>query len=386
LNPVEAESNLKYNLQNEILLFSPQEISGFTVAGKQKFFFNNCSLHYLAAPTNHPLVNIHIWTLNSATLSFARTLYKVDPVNLNIQSHSDNLKLAIPAILITVLALSLGDALIKLESAVFPLWQIFVMRSVIATPFLIYFIRIRTCALPVMPVQFGWTAIRSLILVFMWIAYYLALPRIPLSIAAASFYTLPLFITLFAAIFIGDRVGRKGWFAVLLGFVGVLLVLQPQADDFNAYALLPIFSAICYAFAMIITRSKCQNEKPLVLSLWLNLTFILVGAVAILIVQTWQPPASTIAVNPFLLGGWVPMWIDEWRAMAMLAIAIMIGSVGAAIAYQSGPSSIVATFDFAYVAFAIVWGMLLFGEVPDATIIIGILLIVGGGLIAVRNQ
>jgi drug/metabolite transporter (DMT)-like permease len=302
------------------------------------------------------------------------------------QSHSENLKLAVPAILIGVFALSLGDALIKQQSAAFTLWQIFFMRSLIATPFLIYFIRIRTCATPIMPDQFGWTALRSLILVFMWVAYYLALPHIPLSIAAAALYTLPLFITLFAALFIGDRIGWKGWVAVLLGFVGVLLILQPQADDFNAYALLPIVSAICYALAMIMTRSKCRNENPLVLSLWLNLAFIGVAAVAILIIQVWQPTPSSIAAYPFLLGDWLPMWIEEWRTMAILAIAITAGSVGAAIAYQVGPSSVIATFDFSYVVYAVVWGILLFNEIPDSITIIGILLIVGGGTLAVRNK
>jgi len=220
----------------------------------------------------------------------------------------------------------------------------------------------------------------------MWVAYYLALPQIPFSIAAASLYTLPLFITLFAALLIGDRVGGKGWIAVLLGFVGVLLILQPQADDFNAYALLPIVSAICYALAMIMTRTKCQFENPIVLSLWLNLAFVAIGGLAILITQIWQPTQSTMAANPFLLGAWVPMWIDEWRIMAILAIATIVGSVGAAIAYQSGPSSIIATFDFSYVAFAVVWGVLLFGEVPDPVTIIGILLIVSGGMLAVRKK
>ncbi len=304
----------------------------------------------------------------------------------NTQPGNDNLRLAIPAILITAFALSLGDALIKQESSAFPLWQIFVMRSVIATPFLVYFIRIRTCAISIMPARFSWVALRSIILVGMWVAYYLALPRVQLSIAAASFYTLPLFITLFAALLIGDRVGPIGWMAILLGFVGTLLILQPQAGDFNAYALLPIVSAICYALAMIMTRSKCQNENPLVLSLWLNLTFIGVGVLAILIIQFLEPTLSSTEANPFLLGEWVPMWIDEWRAMTILAVAIIVGSVGAAIAYQSGPSSIIASFDFSYVAFAVVWGILLFGEVPDSITIVGILLIVCGGMLALRNR
>ena len=106
-------------------------------------------------------------------------------MNQITQSRSDNLKLAVPAIVIGVFALSLGDALIKQQSAAFTLWQIFIMRSLIATPFLIYFIRIRTCATPIMPEQFGWAVLRSMLLVLLWMTFYLALPHIPLSIAAA---------------------------------------------------------------------------------------------------------------------------------------------------------------------------------------------------------
>lgn len=298
------------------------------------------------------------------------------------QSVRDNLKLAVIAILTACFALSLGDALIKQQSASFVIWQIFVMRSVIAIPFLIYFVRIRRCALPIKPSHTGWTLLRSLILVLMWILYFAALPHIELAIAAAAYYTLPLFITLFAALFLGDKITFKGWLAVLLGFLGTLLLLQPQAEDFNAYSLLPIVSAICYAWAMLLTRSKCQNEKPTVLSLWLNISFVSVGALAMLLLKLWQPDAQTVALNPFLLGPWKSMWLDEWHMMGILAIAIVVGSIGAAIAYQKGPSSIIATFDFAYVGLAAIWGFVLFAEIPGPLASTGIIMIVSAGALA----
>lgn len=298
----------------------------------------------------------------------------------------DNLKLAICAILTACFALSLGDALIKQQSDAFVIWQIFVMRSVIAIPFLIYFVRIYSCAVPIKPILPGWTLLRSMILVLMWIFYFAALPHIELAIAAAAYYTLPIFITLFAAVFLGEKITAKGWLAILLGFTGTLFILQPQADDFNPYALLPLVSALCYASAMIITRSKCQREKPTVLSLWLNISFVGVGALALLLLKLWNPSAELIALNPFLLGAWTPMWLDEWRVMSILAIAIVIGSVGAAMAYQNGPSSIIATFDFAYVGFAAIWGFVLFTEVPGLQVTIGIILIVTAGAIAARQN
>jgi drug/metabolite transporter (DMT)-like permease len=297
----------------------------------------------------------------------------------------DNVKLAVAVILATNLALSLGDAAIKHISANFVLWQIFVLRSLIAMPVLIAVIRLRYPALALAPRRLGWVALRSLLLTSMWVAYCLALTRLALGIVAAAYYTLPIFITLFAAFFIGERISRLGWAAVFLGFAGVLLILKPQASGFNAYALLPLASAIFDALAMILTRTKCREEHPLVLSLSLNVSFVAVGLLATLLIATVGVPAGTTGSASFLPGGWTAMAMSEWLAMALLAGAIIVGSVGAAIAYQVGPPATVATFDFAYVGFASVWGVLFFAEVPDGITIAGIGLIVVAGVLAVRR-
>jgi drug/metabolite transporter (DMT)-like permease len=304
----------------------------------------------------------------------------------HLPEKPDNINLAVGSIVLAVFALSLGDALIKASSVNFTLWQIFVVRSAIAIPFLIWFVRLHSCATAIKPLMPFWTALRSLTLVTMWVLYYIALPHVALSIAAAAYYTLPIFISLMAALFLGDRVGPKGWTAVLLGFIGVVLILRPQAEDFNSYALLPIGSAICYAFAMIITRSRCRNEKASVLSLWLNISFVCVGLLAMLVMWLWDPSLAAKAADPFLLGDWKPMWNEEWRIMALLAAALIVGSIFAALAYQSGPPAMIATIDFSYVGFATLLGFIFFAEIPDGITLLGILLIVCGGILSVRNQ
>lgn len=296
----------------------------------------------------------------------------------------DNVKLAVSIIVFTVFALSVGDAAIKLISSDFPLWQIFVLRSVIALPILIAVIKIGVLAAALRPVRLGWTALRSAMLVAMWVTYYAALPHLALSVAAAAYYTLPLFITIFAALLLGETIGMKGWIAIAFGFGGVLLILKPQAADFNFYALLPLVSAILYAFAMILTRTRCRDEHPLVLSLALNVTFVIVGLAA----SAWfvlVPASAGEDAGRFLTGSWIPMGRDEWLAMILLTGATLIGSIGAAIAYQVGPPSIVATFDFAYVAFAAAWGFLVFAETPDTLTLFGMALIVGAGVLALRR-
>jgi len=305
---------------------------------------------------------------------------------LSAPAQGDNIPLAIAVILLTVLALSLGDALIKQTSTSFILWQIFVLRSVIAIPVLLAVIRYRDASMSLIPRVIGWTSLRSLMLTFMWVAYYASLPHLELSIAAAAYYTLPIFITLFSALLTGEKVKRIGWIAIFLGFVGVLLILKPAAGDFNFYALLPLISAILFALAMILTRTKCRDENPLILSFALNISFIVVGLAASLLILPIEEAGPGAPARSFLIGPWIPMGMNEWMAMTLLATSILVGSIGAAIAYQTGPSSIVATFDFAYVGFASIWGLIFFGEVPDVVALIGMTMIVGAGILSVRRR
>ncbi|MEM7321048.1 MAG: EamA family transporter, partial [Pseudomonadota bacterium] len=123
-----------------------------------------------------------------------------------LKRTDDNTPLAAGVIIVTVLALSLGDALIKMTSGNFVIWQVFVLRSVLVIPVLLIILILRSPQDVCRPTAIGWTVARSLLLVGMWIAYYMSLPELDFSVAAAVYYTLPIFITLFSAVLIGDRI------------------------------------------------------------------------------------------------------------------------------------------------------------------------------------
>lgn len=298
----------------------------------------------------------------------------------------NNVPRAIFAVVFAVLALSLGDAVIKSISVSFPLWQLYVLRSVIALPVLVAFTKLRHPKTKLMPNSIGWVGVRSFLLASMWVAYYSALPHLQLSVAAAAYYTLPLFITLFSGLLVGERVGIVGWFAICLGFAGVVVMLRPDTSGISVYATLPILAAVLYALAMILTRTKCQNESPYVLSAALNVMFIVMGlgATAVLIISDLG--VDIVAQNTFLLSSWISLGGKELIALAVLALSILIGSIFAAIAYQSAASSTVASFDYSYLAFSMMWGLIFFAEFPDMLTIIGIVMIATGGIISVRSK
>lgn len=294
----------------------------------------------------------------------------------------DNVPFAITVILGTVLALSLGDALIKAigNKLSFGLWQLFALRSVIALPILVAFAVILRPGISLIPRRVGWAALRSALLFAMWLAYYASLPQMPLAVAAAAYYTLPLFIVAFAAAVGGERVSGPQWAGVVLGFGGVLLVLRPAGDAFSGWVLLPLLAAALYAAAMVITRLQCRDEHPLVLAIALNATFIAAGGAGLL--------AGVLGVGGdagFLSTAWSPLSLADALSLTVLGVLIVIASFGTALAYQSAPSSVVGAFDFAYVAFALAWGVLFFGEFLEPVGLVGIALIVAAGVLAVRQ-
>jgi len=279
----------------------------------------------------------------------------------------------------TVFAMALADAIVKYASTAIPLWQIFVVRSLIAIPILAGALLLgRRHAIDAGAL--GWALLRGLLLTMMYVATYAAAPVLPLTMIAAALYAGPLFIALLAGLVIGEAVGRRRWVAIAIGFIGVLAILRPGTDGFSALTLIPVIAALLYAVAAILTRTKCGDTLPLLLALALNYSLLGVGTVATAALLLWRPDAA--ASYPFLLGPWIAMGPPEWALLLVLAVLIVAIGAGLATAYQAAPPAVVAAFDYSYLVFAALWGFVFFGEVPDAATGIGMAMIACGGLLA----
>ncbi|SFU21817.1 DMT family transporter [Mesorhizobium sp. YR577] len=280
----------------------------------------------------------------------------------------------VTVILFTVFTMALTDAFVKSASADMTLWQIYVLRSIIAIPVL--FLLARGSAWPAAPI---WVALRSLTLGLMYLAIYAAIPMLDLSVIAASLYTGPLFIVVLSAIVLGERIAWYQWAGMVVGFVGVLVIVRPATADFSPLSLLPVVAAFLYAVAAVLTRARCPMEEPLTMALWLNAILLALGCIASVAVA-WS--GTGLAYDyPFLLGRWAEMDAGQWRIIFTLAALIIGVSIGLARAYQSEHPQIIATFDYAYLIFAGFWGFVFFGEVPDRMTLAGMALIVLAGLI-----
>lgn len=282
-------------------------------------------------------------------------------------------------IVATVFAMALADAVVKYASADMTLWQLYVLRSALVVPVLLGAARGRIrCP------RLGWVVLRSLSLVLMYLSIYAAIPLLPLSVIAASLYTGPLFIVALSALVLREPITLRHGAAILIGFAGVLLIVQPAAAGFRPLALIPVGAALLYALAAVVTRARCRAVATPTLALWLNLMLLLTGAAASLWLGYTDIGRPT--GYAFLFGRWQPMTGKDWQVIVVLALLMVGISLGLARAYQSPRPQVVATFDYAFLIFAAFWGFVFFGEVPNGLTLAGIGLIAAAGIIVLHAE
>lgn len=283
-------------------------------------------------------------------------------------------KRGVATILMTVFAMALADAYVKFASADLTLWQIWVLRSALVLPLLLTFGRARLWT-----DRFGWVLLRSLALTAMYLGIYAALPLLDLSVVAAALYTAPLFIAALSAFALGEPITARQRIALATGFAGVLLIVRPGAEGFTSLTLLPVGAALLYAVAAVVTRAKCADVPARTLATWLNVTLLVAGGVASLVVAVAAGNGADDAY-PFLFGVWQTMGPPEWLTIVVLA-GLMLGiGIGLAKAYQSPSPQVIASFDYAFLIFAAFWGWVFFGEAPDLETVAGMTLIAAGGV------
>ncbi len=197
-----------------------------------------------------------------------------------------------------------------------------------------------------------------------------ALSRVDLSTVAAVFQTLPLVITLGAALFLGEQVGWRRLTAILVGFSGVLLIIRPGTDAFDPNALLVLGAVLAVAVRDLITRTIDASVSSFVVS--------------------FQSFASLVLAGPFLMAFNAADYATlSTGNLTMIAGAVAFGAAGywgVVTALRLGEASVVAPFRYSRLLFSILVGMVAFGERPDLPTMLGATLIIGSGLFTFMRE
>jgi drug/metabolite transporter (DMT)-like permease len=230
----------------------------------------------------------------------------------------------------------------------------------------------------------GLLTLRATIMFGAYTAYYMAFPALPLADAVALYFTVPLFVTALAGPFLGERTHWGVWLAVLLGFAGVMVMLQPGSGLFEPAALLSLLAAALYGMAMLMARKFGDTLSASVMAFYQNGVFMVGAGLAALLLHGLGVVRAEHPSVSFLVRPWVMPSLTDGLLIAACGVVAAAGIMLLTNAYRVARASTVTPFEYTGILWAPLWGFLFFSEVPRATTLAGAAVIVVAGLLALR--
>ncbi len=209
--------------------------------------------------------------------------------------------------------------------------------------------------------------LRGLILLIANICFFYSISIISLAKALTLAFIAPLIVTAFSPFFLGEKVGYRRWLAVIIGFVGTLVVIRPGFVEINLASIAALITGIMYGFYLIITRKLSSSDNPL-------LTLLLTGVVGAIIISLIMPIV------------WVQPSLTQWSLMAAVGIFACIGHFFLILSLKYADASKLAPFSYFEIITNIIIGYYFFGDFPDKWTFLGLFIIVSAGIYIFRRE
>ena len=209
--------------------------------------------------------------------------------------------------------------------------------------------------------------IRGLILLTANVCFFYSISIISLAKALTLAFIAPLIVTAFSPIFLGEKVGFRRWSAVIIGFIGSMVVIRPGFVEINLASLAALGTGVMYGFYLIITRKLSSSDNPL-------LTLLLTGVVGAIIISF---------VMPFV---WIKPTLNQWSMMAAIGIFACVGHLFIILSLKYADASKLAPFSYFEIVTNIIIGYYFFSDFPDKWTFIGLFIIIFSGIYISRRE
>ena len=282
---------------------------------------------------------------------------------------------------------SATDVTIKFLSDAYALHQIVLLRSAIGIVAIVTILMATSNGLKTLKTQrLTRHLVRGLSVVVANMLFFLGLVAMPLADAVALFFISPSIITLFSILFLKEHVGPHRWFAIGLGFVGVVIMVQPGSNEFVLASLLPIGAAVCYAVLHTLTRTMRDTESASTMTFYIQVAFVIVSALMWFVVGDGRFNDPSSPSLSFLLRPWGAWEYGDIKLFILLGTGSTLGGYLISQAYRLAESGLAAPFEYVALPLAMIWGFVVFNEWPSHLTLVGSSFILTSGLYTLYRE
>ena len=285
-----------------------------------------------------------------------------------------------------MLIFSLQDIAVKWIGGDYPILEIVVFRSLTALPLTLLFFRFEGGRGLPTTTRPRLETIRGLCYFLSYTTYFMGLAALPLADIAAIKFSGPLMITALSVVMLGETVGPRRWVALLVGFMGVLLIVRPGLAAFNMGSVFILISVLFYALAAILTRRLQTTDSSATMAYYSSLVYLLATVVlvpVVFLVGDFPDAHPSIA---FLFRSWATPSLLDGVIMAGLGLVWAGGMYFLARAYSVALASVVAPFEYVALPINVLWGFVLWHQLPALTTWAGAFLALASGLYVLYRE
>ena len=274
---------------------------------------------------------------------------------------------------------SIQDSLIKYIYEDVALFELYFGRTLIQSIILLSFVLLTKKTIILKTHYPVLTLIRVVCFFFGFSFFYISLTFMTLAMTSALFFSCPFFMSMFAKFFLKEKIGIRRWSAIFVGFIGVLIVLNPSLEEFNFFKLAPVACALCYATSMTITKYTSSKDSIYTQMTWLYIFAIFASIIIFLVSGDGKFNNFSDSTMQFIFREWFTNPAEAWPYVLIMGIVASISFFCVFSAYSIASPSIVSLFEYSYIVWAMLAGYILFETVPVPRTFIGAVIIIGAG-------
>ena len=295
-------------------------------------------------------------------------------------SKKNNNPRGIILILIAMMVFSVQDGIMKHIFNFVSLYEVYLIRTLVSSGLILIFLKLKKEKI-VFKTQYPLlTFCRVILFFFGFSSFYISLTVLPLGFATALFFVTPFLITIFAHFFLKEEIGIRRWSAVVVGFIGVYITLNPDFNNFNYLSLLPILCAFCYSLSMIIIKKTSEKDSVYTQTFTFYFGAIIFSTIFYFLIGDGQYNTSDHPASQFIFREWFVDLESSILFMATTGLTATVAFLLLFTAYSIASPAVVSPFEYSILLWSPLIGWIYFNEIPSLNTVIGILIIVSSGI------